>query len=179
MISKSVVTIVVLIVALFSEIATAQSGFYVFGAFGNTDTDVALGSLNRVDDDNSSYALGAGYVFTRNISLEGAYLDFGSHRGETDCPPGFTCLVIPVSAQADLTGISLSLIGSIPLTDSLDVYGKFGFISWDIGFNGFSSAFDNSGEDLLYGAGLRWSIDDHLNPLPSRTDSPEDTHGKS
>jgi hypothetical protein len=76
-------------------------------------------------------------------------------------------------------GISLSLIGSVPLTDSLDVYGKFGFISWDIGFNGFYSAFDNSGEDLLYGAGLRWSIDDHLNPLPSRTDSPEDTHGKS
>jgi OOP family OmpA-OmpF porin len=146
---------------LFSDTAVAQSGFYVYGSFGNTDTDVSLGGLNRVDDDNSSFALGAGYEFTRNISLEGAYLDFGSHDGETDCPPGFTCLVIPVSAQADLTGISLSLIGSIPLTDKLDVYGKLGFTSWDVDFEGISSAFDTSGEDLLYGAGLRWSIDDH------------------
>ena len=151
----------VLILALFSDTAVAQSGFYVYGAFGNTDTDVSLGGLNRVDDDNSSFALGAGYELTRNISLEGAYLDFGSHDGETDCPPGITCLVIPVSAQADLTGISLSLIGSIPLTDSLDVYGKVGFVSWDVDFEGISSAFDTSGEDLLYGAGLRWSIDDH------------------
>ena len=161
MTKKFAVAIMVLIVALFSEVAAAQSGFYVYGAFGNTDSEIALGGLNRVIDDNSSYAIGAGYAFNRNISLEGAYLDFGSHYGETDCPPGFTCLVVPVSAQADLTGISLSLIGSIPLTDSLDVYGKFGFVSWDIDFKDISSAFDASGEDFLYGAGLRWSIDDH------------------
>jgi opacity protein-like surface antigen len=151
----------VLVLAFFSDTVVAQSGFYVYGSFGNTDTDVSLGGLNRVDDDNSSYALGAGYALTRNVSLEGAYQDIGSHNGETDCPPGLTCLVIPVSARADLTGISLSLIGSIPLTDRLDVYGKFGFVSWDVDFKGISSAFDTSGEDLYYGAGLRWSIDDH------------------
>ncbi len=126
----------VLVLALFSNNAVAQSDFYIFGAFGNTNSDVALGGLNRIDDDNSSYALGAGYVVTGNFSLEGAYQDFGSHHGETDCPPGFACLVIPLSAQADLTGISLSLIGSIPLTDSLDVYGKVGFVSWDVDFEG-------------------------------------------
>jgi len=86
MIKDFAVTVVVLIVVLCSEVAVAQSGFYIYGAFGNTDTDAALGGLNRVGDDNSSYALGAGYVFTRNISLEGAYLVFGSHRGETDRP---------------------------------------------------------------------------------------------
>ncbi len=151
----------VLVLAVFSDTASAQSDFYVFGAFGNTNSDVALGGLNLLDDDNSSYTLGAGYVVSPNFSLEAAYQDFGSHDGETDCPPDITCLIIPVSAQADLTGISLSLIGSIPLTDSLDVYGKVGFASWDVEFKGFSSAFDDSGEDLLYGAGLRWSIDDH------------------
>ncbi len=150
-----------LALAFVSENAVAESSFYVFGAFGNTDSDVALGGLNRVDDDNSSYSLGAGYALTRNLSLEGAYQDFGRHDGETDCPPGFTCLVIPLSAQADLTGISLSLIGSFPLTGSLDVYAKFGLVSWDIDFKDISSAFDASGEDLHYGAGLRWSIDDH------------------
>ena len=161
MTKKFAVAIMVLIVALFSDVAAAQSGFYVYGAVGNTDSEITLGGLNRVADDNSSYAIGAGYAFNRNISLEGAYLNFGSHFGETDCPPGFTCLVVPVSAGADLTGISLSLIGSLELTAGLDVYGKVGFVSWDIDFTGISSAFNASGEDLLYGAGLRWSIDDH------------------
>jgi len=155
----------VLVLALFGNTAVAESGVYVFGAIGNTNSDGALGGLNRVDDDNSSYALGAGYAITRNFSLEGAYQDFGSHNGQTDCPPGITCLVIPLSAQADLTGISLSLIGSIPLTDRLDVYGKIGFTSWEVDFEDISSAFDASGEDLLYGIGLRWSIDDHWKVL--------------
>ncbi len=34
-----------LALALLSENAVAQSSFYVFGAFGNTDSDVALGGL--------------------------------------------------------------------------------------------------------------------------------------
>jgi opacity protein-like surface antigen len=60
-----------------------------------------------------------------------------------------------------LTAYSLSVIGSIPLTDRFDVFGQVGIASWDVDFKGISSAFDASGEDLLYGAGLRWSMDDH------------------
>lgn len=145
---------------LLSPNAVGQSDFYIFGAFGSTNSDVVLGGQSRIDDDDGSYALGAGYSFTRNFSLEAAYQDFGSHNAETDCPPGFACLVIPVSTRADLTGISLSMIGSMPITDRLDVYGKVGFVSWDVDFDGISSAFDDSGEDLLYGAGLRGSIND-------------------
>ncbi len=129
MTEKFAVTIMVLIVALFSEVAVAQSDFYIFGAFGNTNSDAALGGLNRVDDDNSGYELGAGYAVTRNFSFEAAYQDLGSHNGETDCPSGFNCLVVPVSAKADLTGISLSLIGSIPITNKIDVYGRVGLVS--------------------------------------------------
>jgi len=150
----------VLLTTMLSGTAAAQGNFYVFGALGNTDSDVALGGLNRVDDDNSSYALGAGYVFTPNLSLEVAYQDFSDHDGQTDCPPGFACLVIPVVAQADVAGISLALVGSVPLTDRLGAYGKVGFISWDVEYDGISSAFDDSSEDLLYAAGVNWSIND-------------------
>ena len=149
-----------LLATLFAGTAAAQSNAYVFGAIGNTDADVALGGLNRVDDDNSSYKLGAGYAVTSNISLEIAYQNFDRHNGQTDCPPGFACLVIPVAARADLTGVSLAVLGSVPLSDRFSAYGKLGFFSWDVEFEGFSSAFDDSGEDLLYGVGLRWSIDD-------------------
>ena len=72
MTKKFAVAIMVLIVALFSEVAAAQSDFYVYGAVGNTDSEITLGGLNRVVDDNSSYAIGPGYAFNGNISLEGA-----------------------------------------------------------------------------------------------------------
>jgi OOP family OmpA-OmpF porin len=159
-IKKLPIVAIGLVLALFCDTTVAQSNFYVHGSFSNSNTDILLGGLNHVDDDNSSYALGAGYAFTPNVSLEAAYRDFGSHNGETDCPPDFTCLIIPVLTKADLTGISLSLIGSIPLTERLDMFGKVGFTSWNVDFDGISAAFDDSGEDFLYGAGLRWSIDD-------------------
>jgi len=161
--SKLSIVAGVLMLAILSDTAIAQSDFYVFGTFGNTSSDISFNAQNRIDGNNDSYALGAGYTVNRNFSLEVAYKDIDSQNAETDCPPDFACvgLVLPLLTKADLTAISLSVNGSIPLTDSLDVYGKVGFVSWDVDFEGISSAFDTSGEDLLYGAGLRWSIDDH------------------
>lgn len=149
-----------LLLCVCSHPAAAQDGLYLFGAAGNADSDVGLGGQNRTDDDDSSYMFGVGYAFTENVSIEGAFHDFGSHASQTDCPPGFACLVVPLLTQADITAFSLSLVGSYPLNDRWDVYGKLGVTSWDVEFAGISSAFDDSGEDLHYGAGLRWSIDD-------------------
>lgn len=162
MLSKSMATTVgFLLLVVVSNTAIAQGHFYIIGAFGKANSDAALGAANRVDGDDNSYLLGAGYALSRNVSVEGAYLDFGEHSGDTGCPPEFFCLTIPLATQADLTGIALNLVGSVPLTDKLEVYGKLGVLSWDIEFAGISSAFNDSGEDVLYGAGLRGSINDN------------------
>lgn len=159
--TRALISTGMLLVTAYSGSAAAANEFYVFGAIGNTDSTVFLGGQNRIGDDGTRWTLGAGYEFSSNFSVQASYADFGSHYGETDCPPGFACLVIPVPTEADLTGIALSLTGNLPLTDYLDAYGKIGVLSWDLEFDGISAAFDTSGEDLLYGAGLRWSVDNH------------------
>jgi len=153
----------VLMLAMLSDTAIAQSDFYVFGTFGNTNSDISFNAQSRIDGDNDSYALGAGYTVNRNFSLEAAYQGFDSQNATTNCPPGFACvgMVLPLLTKADLTAISLSAIGSIPLTERFDVFGQIGIVSWDVDYKGISSAFNTSGEDLLYGAGLRWAIDDN------------------
>lgn len=151
----------ILSMGLIAPISAAQSDFYIFGAIGNSDSDVSLGGLNRVDDDDSSFMLGGGYEFNENFALEAVYQDFGNQAGETDCPPGFFCLIVPLSTEADLTALSVSLVGSFRISDGLDGYGRLGLSSWDIEFDGISSAFDDSGEDLHYGVGLRWSFEEH------------------
>ncbi len=162
MLCKQISLIAILsLLILFSNMAFAQSDFYVFGAFSTTDSDLVLSDLTGVNDSDNGFSLGAGYAVTPNFSLEAAYQDFGSPNGGSDCPPEFFCLVIPVSTKADITGLSLSLVGNLPITDKFDLYGKIGLVGWDIDFSGISTAFDDSGEDFLFGAGLRLSIDDH------------------
>ena len=153
----------VLVLAILSDTAIAQSDFYVFGTFGNTNSDISFDDQNRVSGGDDSYALGAGYTVNRNLSLEVAYEGFGNQNATTNCPPDFSCinLILPLTTEADLKAISLSVIGSIPLTDRFEVFGQVGIASWDVDYKGISSAFDDSGEDLLYGLGLSWSADDH------------------
>lgn len=145
-------------------IGHAQSGLHLVASLGDTDATVDLGGMNRVGDDDSSFAIGIGYSFAERVFLEAAYHDFGGHDGQTNCPPDFACLIVPLQTQADLSGISLSVVRTIELTDSLDFYGKLGLMSWDIEFDDISAAFDDSGTDLHYGLGLSfrasesWSI---------------------
>ncbi len=145
-----------------SDVAIATQGVYVFGSYGSTGTDVSLDTATRVDDSRGSFRIGAGYAVNRNFSLEAAFHKFAGQSATTDCPPDFACagLVVPLVTRADSTAYSLSFIGSVPVTDRFGVFGKVGLASWDVDFRGISSAFDASGEDLLYGAGLRWSLDD-------------------
>jgi hypothetical protein len=148
---------------LFSHIAVAQSELYIFSAIGNTDADVAFGGQNRANDDDRSFTFGGGFEFNGNFALEAAYQDFGSQTGQTDCPPGFSCLIVPLPTEADVAAFSVSLVGSFRISDRLDGYGKLGLTGWDVEFDGISSAFDDSGEDLHYGVGLRWSFEEHWN----------------
>jgi OOP family OmpA-OmpF porin len=149
------------LLGLLSYSASAEQGYYLFGAAGTSQSDVAYDIFNSVDDDTAGYTIGAGYAFNDNFSLEAAYLDFGSHRAETDCPPDLLCLVVPAPARADLSGYSIALVGNIPLGERWNFYGKAGLTSWDIEFDGLASAFDRSSDDLLLGVGLNWSLNEH------------------
>ena len=41
----------VLMLAMLSDTAIAQSDFYVFGTFGNTNSDISFNAQNRIDGD--------------------------------------------------------------------------------------------------------------------------------
>lgn len=163
LVSNRLAAVTSLLVLLLSDIAIAQDEFYVTGTLGYTNSDSRIHFDSRVHDDSYSYKFGAGYAVSRNFSVEAAYQIVDTHDAATSCPPEFACiaLVTPLSTRADVTAWSLSVTGSIPLADRLDVFGRLGIARWDISFDGISSAFDTSGEDLLYGAGLRWSNGDH------------------
>ena len=153
--------------SLFSGVAVAQSDFYLFGTIGNSNADGVVGipradpfGLSQVDDgDSRSFTVGGGYEFNAHVALEAAYQDFGSFK--TTCQGPICSLVLLTSqAEVDAAALSVSFVGSLRISDRLDGYGRLGLTRWE--FDGPSSySFDDSGEDLHYGVGLRWSFGDH------------------
>ena len=55
-----------------------------------------------------------------------------------------------------MTGWSASLVGTLPLNDDFSVYGQLGLLSWDASAR--SPTLNDSGTDLLVGAGLNWHV---------------------
>lgn len=148
--------------SFFPAAAVAQSDFYLFGTIGNSNADV-VGippgdpfGMNRVDGGDRSFTFGGGYEFNEHVSLEAAYQDFGSFMRGTVCRVPCTALYLP-PVEVDAAALSVSFVGSLRINDRLDGYGRLGLTRWEL--DGSFAAIDDSGEDLNYGVGLRWSFD--------------------
>ncbi len=128
----------------------ADSGWYVEGGIATVDVKSQVAGFTT-DDDETGWTLGGGYRFNPYLALSGAYHDLGNNRAATDCPPPVLCL-IESSDKIDLTGLSLSAIGSWPVSNSFELFAKLGVMRWDANFSRFSN--DKNGTDLLYGAGI-------------------------
>lgn len=147
--------------------AENEQGFYVGGGVGQfnvqiDDIDDTDEAIERLDDDDTSWKLFAGYRFNPYISLEAAYIDFGraSDKFEASGRSG--------DYQVDLSGFAPYVIGTLPL-GPVELFAKVGYYFYDVdlkvdlddlGGNVFRSK--SSDEDLLYGVGVGMTFIDHL-----------------
>ena len=131
--AKKVIRLAVAATAVsFAQFAAAE-GLYVVGSFG-------LPSTNKVRTDfdatikkdlgltvNSSLKMGTamdgalGYAFNKNLAIEGGYFNSGTGA-----------LTVTVSGDAisvdtKTTIMRLDVVGSLPLSDKLSVFGKLGY----------------------------------------------------
>jgi len=114
-----------------------DTGFYVGGGLGRTDSDQGGAIDNR---DNGWKAFG-GYQFNRYLAVEGGYVDLG---------------------QVTLPGVALdskawqaAAVGSLPLTGQFALTGKLGFAQTETRVGGFGS---DHNTDPTYGLGLRYDF---------------------
>lgn len=147
--------------------AENEQGFYVGGGVGQfnvqiDDIDETDEAIERLDDDDTSWKLFAGYRFNPFISLEAAYIDFGgpSDTAEASGSSG--------DYQVELSGFAPYVIGTLPL-GPVELFAKVGYYFYDVDLNvdlddigGDVFQSSNSDEDLLYGAGVGMTFFDHL-----------------
>lgn len=125
-----------LIVSAFSASAfaqSAQSGWYLGASVGQSRVDVSNDLLPIVgatstslskDETDTAYKVFAGYRFNRYVAVEGGWVDLGevkATRTMTAPAPGGT-----FSGKIESYGVMLDAVGTFPLGQNFNVFGKAG-----------------------------------------------------
>lgn len=122
----------------------ASSAFAVepTGYYGGLD--IGSTKIDGLDGNKTSFGGIVGYGFNQNVAIELGYRQLGKWN------------LYGVDVDAKQTHVSV--IGSIPLTPALDLYGRLGYnkLRAEASYGGYSYGDNTSGG--LYGVGLNYSF---------------------
>jgi len=140
-----------------------RSGFYLGGGVG--DFSAAVDEINNLDDvddvgidfsdgDNATKIFG-GWKFNPYFAVQADYVDFGESSG---------AVTPSVRGTSDIQGFAPSIVGTLPL-GPIELFGRVGMMFYEVDLNLTGGrVIDESGEDLVWGAGIGFDVlDDRLN----------------
>ncbi|MDF3021150.1 MAG: hypothetical protein K0Q92_2453 [Steroidobacteraceae bacterium] len=156
-----------LVVAAAAPAAYAQdenAGWYLGGGVGQfnaqiDDVDDVDATVDDWDNDDTAYKVFAGYRMNNFLAFELDYINLGEPSGS----------VVPgVNLDAAVDGFAPYVVGTIPLGNWFEVYGRLGYFFYDATVGVESeidgrAEFDEESEDLVYGAGIGAKIGEKLN----------------
>ncbi len=131
--------------AAFAESSQANtSGLYIGGNYGYLKVD----SDDDFDDNKDVTQAIIGYRFNPFLAIEGSRIDFGRYGGRL--------------ANADTKGYTAALKGTLPITQTLELFVKGGQL-WhetDYSVAGFSGSSDD--KSAFAGAGVNFKVTENL-----------------
>ncbi len=137
-------------------------GFYLGGGIGDYSSSVdEINSLDSIDDagvdfsdsDNALKVFG-GWHFNQFFALQADFVDFGESSGAVS--PS-------VSGTSDVQGFAPSIVGTLPI-GPIELFARVGMMFYEVDLNlSGGQLIDESGEDLVYSAGIGIDVLDRLN----------------
>ncbi len=143
---KNYISLTLASMFLLSPTAYAQGGYFGFG-IGN-----ATYSEDDFDESDTGFNFYGAFRANENLAVEFAYTDFGKQEGR----------YYGYDASVEVTGLSVSAVGFLPVSDNVDLFGKIGLMSWDadVGLGPYTG--DDDGSDLLFGFGATFYLSDQF-----------------
>ncbi len=140
------------------------AGGYFGGSIGKSNPD---GSEFK---DDTSIKIFGGYQYSKYLALEATYVDLGEFDADRDALnqisnlSGFTV----DSVSIEISGFEFSVLGFLPVTDNVSIFGRVGIFSWEADMNvslaGLGSGTeDDDGNDAVFGLGLNFNVSDGVN----------------
>ena len=141
---------------LFSAVADEK---YAFVDIGNSSYEIESESVSA-----TGWRIGAGYFFNESLSFEAMWISQGEKSESYVDGEGSGKETI------SLEGIQLAISGTKTFTNSLDVFARVGLYFWEASYrdvyNGslWASA-DDDGNDIFFGAGVRYPMTNALSAI--------------
>src|SRR5688572_15217190 len=137
-------------------------GFYLGGGVGDFSAAVdEIDELDDVDDVGIDFSDGdnatklfAGYAFNRFFAVQADYVDFGESSG---------AVTPSVRGTSDVQGLAPSIVGTLPI-GPIELFARVGYMFYEVDLNLTGGRLiEESGEDLVYSAGIGIDVLDRLN----------------
>ncbi len=166
------------VIVLTSPVTLAQDpGWYSGFGVGKAWSDIDVGevvtrlhaagynsSLISTYDDDVAAKMFGGYQFNRNFALEAGYFDLGKFN--------YSVNTVPAALQqgkAKISGLSIDLVGTLPLQDNLSAFARVGINNARIAQRfsnpamgaGFADHKDRGAHED-YGVGLQFAVNDRF-----------------
>jgi OOP family OmpA-OmpF porin len=155
---------VTLVSAAYAQEQREVSGFYLGGGLGQfsagiDDVDDIDETVDSWDEDDTAYKIIAGYRLNRILAFELDYINLGEPSG---------AIVPGVNVDAAVDGFAPYVVGTLPLGQYFEVYGRAGYYFYDatVGVEDELDnrvQFDEESEDVVYGAGIGANIGENFN----------------
>jgi len=139
-----------------SAVTGPDSGWFVGGSIGQSKFNVDCSGAS-CDDTDTAFRVFGGYQFNKHFGAELGYADLGKL---TVSSPG-------VSADLKATVWDLMAVGTLPIADKFNIYGKLGMyradtkLSGSVAGFGSGSASDNN-TDITYAIGAGYDFSKNL-----------------
>jgi len=117
---------------------------YFGGSIGPSDADSYCTGATECEDTDTAWKVFGGYKITERLSAEASYVNLGDVHKTS----GGTV------QNSDVSAFTATAIGSIPINDQFDIFGKVGAMRWDSD----NTAGSESGFGMTYGVGARMNI---------------------
>lgn len=136
-------------------LADENSGLYLGAGVGDFSTE--FDDIDDVDidfdEDSDATKFFGGWRFNRWVAVQVDYTDFGDSEGTVDL----------LNIETETTGLTPSIVGTLPLLGPVELFAKAGMIFYNLEVTaGGDELIDESGEDVMYGAGIGVTILERL-----------------
>jgi len=147
------------LLASFSGMANAGGQFYGAVDFGqstlNGFCDAMAGSTTCKETD-SAFRGSLGYQVMPNLAVEAGYGNYGTAVATGG---GLT-------VEGEVTSLQVAAVGSYPIDKAFSVTGKLGIamstVKATASFRGRSASAEEDSTDLVFGAGVRYNLNDSI-----------------
>ena len=153
---KTVLCLLVVLVAATIPVSASDTGLYLGAGIGQASYDIldfypSLGDY--VESPTPGYTAYGGYRFLKFIAVEAGYADLGSPQWQERNVQGYQ-----ERAEVSVKGWNAFVVGILPVSNVVDIYGKLGILAWDTEITSFLQgeyiySESSTGTDTVYGIG--------------------------